>query len=65
MSYEFLELLLAQDDVGAEDSVQAHFDIRDEVARRAIAHACGWARAVLDDADSLPPTAIAASGLLH
>jgi len=54
MINDLLEFLLSIDDIGADDSIEEHLAIREEMARRAINRADGWASMSMDDVDGLP-----------
>jgi hypothetical protein len=42
MTEELLGFLVSLNDLGADDSIEEHLAIRDEMARRAIARSRGW-----------------------
>ena len=64
MTEELLGFLVSLDDLGADDSIEEHLAIRDEMARRAITRANGWYLPGVDDG-LLSPTMVEPSDCLH
>ena len=64
MTEELLGFLVSLADLGADDSIDEHLAIRDEMARRAIARAHGWHLPAIDDG-LLSPTTVDLSDRLH